>query len=146
MVTDKKSGSPGEDNDNENEEQNKNAHPLTEETPTILIQKTLRSGQSIRYPGNVVVMGDVNPGAEITAGGNVVVMGSLRGVVHAGATGSIDALVTAFRLQPTQLRIADQITRAPDGGAQLPDQPEIAKIKNGRVVIERYLPGEKQKV
>jgi len=143
MVTEKTPGSSGEENDEKNKEY---THPGAEGMQTILIQRTLRSGQSIRFPGNVVVMGDVNPGAEIMAGGNIVVMGSLRGVVHAGATGNTKALVTAFRLQPTQLRIADHITRAPDGENEVvPDQPEIARIKNGKVVIERYLPGEKQK-
>ncbi|WP_227767853.1 septum site-determining protein MinC [Zhaonella formicivorans] len=107
---------------------------------TILIQRTIRSGQSIRYPGNVVVMGDVNPGGEIVAGGNIIVMGHLRGVAHAGATGSEKAVVAAFRLQPTQLRIANHITRAPDGEEIKPDQPEIARIQNGVVVIEKYHP------
>lgn len=105
---------------------------------TILIQRTIRSGQSIRYPGNVVVMGDVNPGGEVIAGGNIIVMGHLRGVVHAGALGSEDAVVAAFKLQPTQLRIANHITRAPDGEEATPLQPEIAKIQNGVVVIEKY--------
>ena len=34
-----------------------------------LIHRTLRSGQTIRHPGHLVVIGDVNPGAEIIAGG-----------------------------------------------------------------------------
>ncbi|MCY0881085.1 MAG: hypothetical protein OWS74_03735, partial [Firmicutes bacterium] len=33
--------------------------------PTLLIRRTLRSGQHIRFYGHVVVLGDVNPGAEI---------------------------------------------------------------------------------
>lgn len=105
---------------------------------TILIQRTLRSGQSVHYPGNVVILGDVNPGAEVIASGNIVVMGCLRGVAHAGATGSEQAVVTAFRLQPTQLRIANHITRAPDGEYPEPDQPETARIRDGMVVIEKY--------
>ncbi|MFZ3170568.1 MAG: septum site-determining protein MinC [Carboxydocellales bacterium] len=107
---------------------------------TVLIKRTLRSGQSIHYHGNVVVLGDVNPGAEIVAGGNIIVMGSLRGVVHAGATGAKDAEVTAFRLLPTQLRIADQITRAPDGNYPDPGVAETAKIVDGVVVIQQYQP------
>ena len=71
---------------------------------TILVQRTLRSGQSIRYGGNVVIIGDVNPGAEVTATGNIMVMGALRGVVHAGAGGDEKAVIMAFRLEPTQLR------------------------------------------
>lgn len=107
---------------------------------TVLIKRTLRSGQSIHYHGNVVVLGDVNPGAEIVAGGNIIVMGALRGVVHAGATGNKNAEVTAFRLLPTQLRIADQITRAPDGNYPDPGVAETARIVDGVVVIHHYQP------
>ncbi|MBC7106160.1 MAG: septum site-determining protein MinC, partial [Firmicutes bacterium] len=73
---------------------------------TILVRRTLRSGQRLCYNGNVVILGDVNPGAEVVAAGNVIVMGVLRGVVHAGANGNEEAVVLAFRLRPTQLRIA----------------------------------------
>lgn len=109
---------------------------------TILIKRTIRSGQSIQFDGNVVVMGDVNPGSEIIASGNIIVMGALRGVVHAGATGDEAATVSAFKLQPTQLRIANHITRAPDGDYPVPERPETARIKDGVVVIEIYQLGQ----
>ena len=107
--------------------------------PTIMVQRTLRSGQNLHYDGNVVVMGDVNPGAEVVASGHVLVMGALRGMVHAGATGEEEATVTALHLAPTQLRIASHITRPPDGsGDELSKQPETARIKNDAVIIEEY--------
>ncbi len=108
---------------------------------TILVQRTLRSGQSIRYAGNIVILGDVNPGAEVTATGNVIVMGALRGVVHAGASGDEKAVVMAFRLQPTQLRIANHITRPPDNENVDPGLPELARIRDGVVTIEAFYPG-----
>jgi len=108
---------------------------------TVLVQRTLRSGQSIYFDGNVVIVGDVNPGGEVVATGNVVVMGYLRGVVHAGAGGNEKAAVYAFRMRPTQLRIANHITRAPDGDDSGPIVPEIAKIKDGTVVIEIFTSG-----
>lgn len=111
------------------------------EQQTVVVQRTLRSGQSVRFNGNVVILGDVNPGAEVTAAGNVVVMGVLRGMVHAGATGDQNAVVVAFRLQPTQLRIADYIARSPDGEFGGPERPEIARVKDGTVTIEAFPPG-----
>lgn len=108
---------------------------------TILVQRTLRSGQSVRFDGNVVILGDVNPGGEVVATGNVVVMGSLRGVVHAGAGGNEKAAVYAFRMQPTQLRISNHITRAPDGEDTGSSAPEIARIKDGMVIIEAFVTG-----
>lgn len=109
------------------------------EGKTKFIQGTLRSGQNINYEGNVVVLGDVNPGAQITAYGNIIVMGSLRGVAHAGANGNADSCVAAFYLDPTQLRIADVITRAPDGNYEKPKIPELARVKGNMVYIEPYL-------
>ena len=108
---------------------------------TILVQRTLRSGQSVRYNGNVVILGDVNPGAEVTATGNVIVMGALRGVVHAGAKGDETAVVLALRLSPTQLRIANHITRPPDNEDVEVVLPEIARIQNGVVTIATFQPG-----
>ena len=105
---------------------------------TILIRRTLRSGQKFYYDGNVVIMGDVNPGAEVVATGNIIVMGQMRGMVHAGAEGEETAMVMAFRLHPTQLRIANHITRPPDGEVAENTLPEIARIKNGVVTIENY--------
>ncbi len=108
-------------------------------TPTLLVRRTLRSGQRVRYNGNVVVLGDVNPGAEIVAAGDIVVMGTLRGVAHAGATGSGDAVVAAFRLQPMQLRVGSVIGRAPDGQPARAEAPELARVRDGVLVIERFL-------
>ncbi|SMC02617.1 septum site-determining protein MinC [Sulfobacillus thermosulfidooxidans] len=107
--------------------------------PTLLIRKTLRSGQHVRFYGNVVVLGDVNPGAEITAGGDIIVMGWLRGLAHAGAEGNQDAVVAAFRLSPTQIRIAHFIGRAPDSDeSALPTVPEIAEVRDGQLIIDQW--------
>jgi septum site-determining protein MinC len=108
---------------------------------TILVQRTIRSGQRVFYPGNVVVLGDVNPGGEVIAGGNIIVMGTFRGIAHAGALGRDDVIVAALRLEPAQLRIAGYITRAPEGDFSIPFQPEIARVEDGIVIIEQYQPG-----
>ncbi len=112
-----------------------------EEGATKFYKGTVRSGQLINFEGNIVVIGDVNPGGEVVAAGNVIVMGSLRGIVHAGADGNKEAVVVALNLQPTQLRIADIITRPPDEKeVKNSPIPEIAYIKEDRVYIESYLP------
>ncbi len=105
---------------------------------TVLIRRSLRSGQSVSFDGNIVVMGDVNPGSEVCAAGDIVVFGALRGVAYAGANGSADARVIALRLTPTQLRIADKITRSPDDEVQAPSGPEMAYLRDGAIVIEPW--------
>ncbi len=102
----------------------------------MLVQRTLRSGHSIRHPGHVIVLGDVNPGAEVIAGGNIVVWGHLRGVVHAGAAGDEAAMVCALDLSPTQLRIAGQIAVSPSRRGR--PKPEIARIRKGQIIAEDW--------
>ncbi len=108
---------------------------------SLLIKKSLRSGQRVKFHGNIIIQGDVNPGAEVVADGNVIVMGTLWGVVHAGAAGDSAANILAFQLRPTQIRISDHFTRPPDGVVgKVVFSPEIAYIRDGRVVIEEYEP------
>ncbi|MCB2292520.1 septum site-determining protein MinC [Clostridium algoriphilum] len=108
------------------------------EGKTKFIRKTIRSGQSINYPGNIVIVGDVNPGAEIYAAGNIIVVGTLRGVVHAGTNGNEKAIIAAFKLEPQILQIGNIITRSPEDEVK-PQYPEVAKIKNGNIIVEPYL-------
>lgn len=109
----------------------------TPQGDTLMVQRTLRSGQVVHHPGHVVVIGDVNPGAEIRAGGSVVVWGRLRGTVHAGTGGDQNAVVCAMQLSPTQLRIGDYITRSPaDAGHEI--VPEMASVQDGQIVAEPW--------
>ncbi|NMA55401.1 MAG: septum site-determining protein MinC [Firmicutes bacterium] len=106
------------------------------ELPVMFIDRNLRCGQQVNFAGHVVITGDVNPGAEIIAEGNIVVIGALRGLVHAGAGGDQEAFVAAFRLEPSQLRIAGAFTRSPDDESrQFSGQPEIARLQDGQVVV-----------
>lgn len=102
----------------------------------LFVRRTLRSGMQILHDGDVCILGDVNAGAEIVAGGDIVVWGALRGMVHAGAGGDTDAVVCALLLAPTQLRIADRVSRgsAPNG----PAAPEQARIIAAGIAVELW--------
>ena len=110
------------------------------EDSALFVNRTLRSGTRIEFPGHVVVLGDINPGAEIVAEGNVIVWGRVRGMIHAGAKGNRKAVICALDLSPTQLRIADEVS------AMLKPQenprPEIARINEvGKLQAEFWSPG-----
>ena len=109
---------------------------------TKFVSNTIRSGQCIEFSGNIVVIGDVNAGGQVNGGGNIIVLGALRGGVHAGASGNEKALIAAFLLQPTQIRIANIISRPPDGDAVIHRYPELARVKGNNVVIEPYAPNK----
>lgn len=111
------------------------------EGKTKFIRKTVRSGQSINYKGNIVIIGDVNSGAEVYATGNVIVLGRVRGKVSAGTNGNIKAVIAAFLLQPELLKISNVIAMSPDE-SEKPNYPELAKVKDGTIVVEPYLPNK----
>ncbi len=107
--------------------------PLTPVAEGLVVRRTLRSGQSLRHPGHIVVIGDVNPGAEVVAGGDIVIWGRVRGLVHAGALGDEQAIICALDLAPTQLRIAGHIARSPEERRRKP-VPEMASVREGRII------------
>jgi septum site-determining protein MinC len=112
------------------------ADPSTFYNNALYMRQTIRSGQSVRHDGTLVITGDVNAGAEVIATGDIVVFGTLRGVAHAGATGNEDAQIIAINLRPTQIRIAGYIARSPDTAAPpLSKFPEVARVQNSEIHI-----------
>ncbi|MBN1878180.1 MAG: septum site-determining protein MinC [Anaerolineae bacterium] len=111
--------------------------PTEAEYNAMLVQRTLRSGQRIHYPGHIIIVGDINPGAEVVAGGSIIVWGHIRGLVHAGALGDESAVICALDLAPAQLRIAGYISRTPEERRRK-TQPEIASISQNRIIAEPW--------
>ena len=113
----------------------------TEKLPTLYVQRTLRSGQSLKSDGNIVIIGDVNPGAEIIAKGDITVWGVLGGIAHAGSEGCNFARVRALKLNAIQLRIGEIFARRPDTVnvpyVQKSDSftPEEARVVKKHIVI-----------
>jgi len=108
---------------------------------TKFLRRTVRSGEVLNYQGNIVIVGDVNAGSQISAGGNIIVLGVMRGSAHAGNGGNPEAIVAAYSMQPEILQIANLMTRAPEE-ADKPAYPEVAKIKDGTILVEPYLPNK----
>lgn len=108
--------------------------PIMPQDETLLIRKTVRSGQSIQHHGNIVIQGDVNPGAEVKAGGDIIIIGALRGIAHAGRKAGLEPVsITALKFQPTQIRIREQIDSNIDGKILRQKMPVTAEISNGKI-------------
>lgn len=118
------------------------AAPSTDGTRGMLVRRIVRSGQTIRHTGHVVVVGDVNPGGEVFAGGDIVVWGRLRGLAHAGCLGDSSAVVCALELTPQQLRIGKVVAR-PDETARADMQPETARVVADSIILEAWKRGRK---
>lgn len=104
----------------------------------LYLTSTVRSGQRIVHSGHLIVSGDVNAGAEVVAEGDILVFGTLRGLAHAGSQGNEKAKIVAGNMRPEQLRIAEQIARAPEdsgGKSSGVRQPEVARIENGVIQV-----------
>ncbi|MGL5634006.1 MAG: septum site-determining protein MinC [Sarcina sp.] len=108
---------------------------------TKFLRKPVRSGQCISYAGNIVIIGDINHGAEVIADGNIAVFGSIKGRVFAGNNGNERAIISAFSLEPEVLSIAGIMTISPDD-FEKPSYPEVAKLKEGSIIVEPYLPNK----
>jgi septum site-determining protein MinC len=120
-------------------EEQRHAETFTDDT-ALFVNKTLRSGMRIEFPGNVVIMGDVNAGAEIIAEGNVIVWGRVRGMIHAGVKGNRSAIICALDLSETQLRIANEVSAMLK--PQKDPKPEVASINSeGRLQAELWHSG-----
>ena len=106
---------------------------------TKFIRTTVRGGQMLTYPGNIIIVGDVNHGAEVKALGNIIVLGSLNGRVYAGDNGNEKSIIAAFSMSPELLSIAGKITVSPDN-FEKSGYPEVASLKDGEMILEPYLP------
>jgi septum site-determining protein MinC len=98
------------------------------------IGRTLRSGTRIEFPGNVTILGDVNPGAEIVAGGSIMVWGRVRGAVQAGAGGNENAVVCAMEIASSQVRIGDVLLEHGGKG----NRPQKIYVQDGRLAVENW--------
>lgn len=92
----------------------KEAKRWKEEGEIASIAAIVRSGQILEVPGDLLLVGDVNPGGIVRANGNIFIMGALKGIAHAGYQGNTNAVIVASSMTPSQLRIAKYMNRAPD--------------------------------
>ncbi|ACT03040.1 septum site-determining protein MinC [Paenibacillus sp. JDR-2] len=102
-----------------------------------VITGIVRSGQTIEHDGDLLLAGDVNPGGTILCSGDIYVMGALRGVAHAGVNGRPDVIIAASLMRPTQLRIADVISRPPEEWMSGDAAMEFAYLYEGNMQIDK---------
>ena len=109
---------------------------------TLYVKAGLRAGHLIRYPGNVIIFGDVNPSAEIIAAGDVLIWGTCRGIIHAGSNNDRSACISALKFNNCQLRIAESSLDLSRHNKKTKTQKnnffhgaELAKLENNEIII-----------
>ena len=115
------------------------AGQLLADTEVVTVSRIIRSGQVLEVPGDLLLIGDVNPGGTVIAGGNIFIMGTLKGIAHAGCYGNDQAVIAASRMKPSQLRISDCLNRAPDSIQSNENREmECAYIdENRQIIVDR---------
>lgn len=102
-----------------------------------VITGIVRSGQTVQHDGDLMLAGDINPGGTVICTGDIYVVGALRGSAHAGSGGRNDVIIAASLMRPTQLRIAEVISRPPEEWMTGDSAMEFAFLKDGQMQIDK---------
>ena len=112
------------------------APPVPRPTASMVIERPVRSGQSIFCPdGDVTVLGSVASGAEIAAGGSIHVYGALRGRALAG-WGNKHGRIFCQSLDAELLAIDGLYKTADEIDATLRGRPVQAWTRGDVLVVE----------
>ena len=96
---------------------------------TLILEHSLRSGQHEEFPGNVILIGHLNSGAEIFAERSIFVLGRLKGLAHAGRSGTEGVYIVAGSFEPQQLRIGDKFCAQFGSGMKWWKKPVIITLE-----------------
>ncbi len=109
-----------------------------EKRPKLQVLTTIiRSGQTVEHDGDLLLIGDVNPGGTIKCTGDIYVLGALRGIAHAGSTGRQDVIIATSLMKPTQLRIAEVVSRPPEEWVTSDAAMEFAFLHEEQMQIDK---------
>lgn len=103
---------------------------------TLIIEQTVRSGQSIQHmQGDVIILGSVSSGAEIVAAGSIHVYGTLRGRAIAGVGGQSQSRIFASRMLAELLALDGYYAVTEDIDPAILGQPAQAALAEDRVRV-----------
>jgi septum site-determining protein MinC len=107
-------------------------------TPTLVVDRPLRSGQRVyARGGDLVVLSAVSFGAEVIADGNIHVYGPLRGRAMAGARGDTEARIFSTCLEPQLVSIAGIYRTAETPlPAAVAGKPAQVRLQGESILIE----------
>lgn len=110
--------------------------PAPKQPASLLVDRPVRSGQSIIYPeGDVSVLGSVGSGAEIVAGGSIHIYGTLRGRAMAGHMGNSRARIFCQKIEAELLAINGYYRTAEEIDASYRGRPMQAWLNDNVMMI-----------
>lgn len=100
----------------------------------------LKNGQVLHAANTIIILGSVLPGAAVVSAGSISVLGLLAGDAHAGANGREDVFISALKMNPEKLGIADILyTRDKMEGTHTEGYsfPTMAYAEDGNMFMRR---------
>ena len=113
------------------------AAPAAAAPASMVLDKPVRSGQSVYFPdGDVTVIGSVSSGAEVIAGGSIHIYGALRGRAVAGATGDGNARIVCRRYHAELVAIDGNYMTAEENAQKLIGKPVHIRLQGGSLLTQ----------
>jgi septum site-determining protein MinC len=113
---------------------------LSSHRPTMLVNESVRSGQTIDFrEGDIVILGSIGSGAEVVAGGSIHVYGALRGRAHAGASGASGVRIVCQRLEAELLAIGGVSRLSDDLDHDLRGRPAHAWLDSDSMSVAGFI-------
>jgi septum formation inhibitor MinC len=100
---------------------------------TTQVHGTVRSGRIVRFDGDVVLIGDINPGAKVIATGDVFILGRIKGSVYAGSEGDNNAFIFSLGHSSPQLRVGGIVHFSGEGESS--ETPTLAYLKHEQLQL-----------
>lgn len=101
----------------------------------LLIDRPVRSGQTIYFKNDVTIIGSVSSGAEIVAGGSIHIYGALRGRAIAGTVGNGASRIFCRRLEAELIAIGGVYQTADNMPPELHGEAAQARLDGDALSI-----------
>ena len=102
---------------------------------SLILHRSLRSGQRVEHDGDILIIGHVNDGAEVFASGSICVWGRLKGTAHAGLDGGEEHTVVAGLFEAAQVRLGSKVSASLGSGMEWWGKPVIITCENNSLVV-----------
>ncbi len=103
----------------------------------LVLMQSLRAGQRVEHPGDVILFGNINEGAEICAAGSVFVHGRLKGLVHAG-TGGGECSITAKSFEAVQVRLGNKFCTTLGDDPRWQHKSVVISMENDALIAREF--------
>lgn len=101
---------------------------------------SLRDGEELETPNNVIILGDVQEGCTISSEKNVLILGALYGTARAGMPSDGKCMIAALEMAPEEITIGDfkyePMKKNNKWGKRKKEAAQAARVQGDSIVME----------